>query len=93
MPLAQLVQRNGGLLVEWYWDPHDVDGICWGHVSCPQRAAIVYFGGLSGGGGQGCQPHILFQEDDIPAARICSLRRAISTRCGDWDAQSGCARA
>ena len=28
VPLTQLVQRNRGLLVERYRDPHDVDGMC-----------------------------------------------------------------
>ena len=35
LSLTQLVQRNRGLLVELYRDPHDVDGIRWGHVAGP----------------------------------------------------------
>ena len=51
VPLTQLVQRNCGLLVELYRNPHDIDGICWGHVTGPQRVAVIHFGGLPGGTG------------------------------------------
>ena len=51
MPLAQLVQRNGGLLMEWHWDAHDVDRIFRGYISRSQSAAVVHLGGLAGGGG------------------------------------------
>ena len=67
MPLTQLVQRNRGLLVELYRDPHDVDRIRWGHVSGPQRAAAIHFSGLPRGTGQGRQAYILLNEDDIPS--------------------------
>ena len=51
MPLAQLVQRNGGLLMEWHRDSYYVDKIRRGHIPRSQRAAVVHFGGLARGGG------------------------------------------
>ena len=50
MPLAQLVQRNGGLLMEWHWDAYHVDRIRRGYILRSQSAAVVHFGGLAGGG-------------------------------------------
>ena len=35
VPLAQLVQRNGGLLMKRYWDAHHVDRIRCGYVARP----------------------------------------------------------
>ena len=49
MPLAQLVQRDGGLLMEWHWDAQDVDKIRRGYISRSQSAAVVHLGGLAGG--------------------------------------------
>ena len=92
MPLAQLVQRNGGLLMEWHWDSYYVDGIRRGHIPRPQRAAIVYFGGLAGGGGQGRQPYILFREDDIPSCPDLLFEAGNLHKGDDRDAQSGCVR-
>ena len=51
VPLAQLVQRNGGLLMEWHWDAYNVDRIRRGYISRSQSAAVVHLGGLAGGGG------------------------------------------